>query len=171
MVTQLTGSGDGGENSGRMPSSNTSDFSETSMRFFLQMSNTESFHNTWESFTLGNSNNIDHFTLSENGINFNGFFKQVISEFDFLFNSSTIQLDFHDVIFLLSKVQQFHLSVNQNSNDGTIFSDSVKIGLNTLGFFGGFFLIFSEGFLFRVVPVFIESSQSVGVQFVGPNSG
>jgi len=169
MITQLTGSGDGGENSGRMPSSNTSDFSETSMRFFLQMSNTESFHNSGETFTFGNSNNVNHFTLSENGIDFDGFFEQVITEFNFLFDGTSVQLDFHNVIFLLSEVQQFHLSVDQDSNNGTVFSDSVKVSFNTLRFFSGFFLIFGESFLFRVVPVFVESSQGVSIQLVGPN--
>jgi hypothetical protein len=48
-----------------MPGSDTSDSSVTSMGFFLLMSNTESFDDTGNSFTSGNTNNINVLVLLE----------------------------------------------------------------------------------------------------------
>jgi len=84
VVSQLTSSGDVPSNSGRMPGSNTSDFSVTSMGFLLQVFNSESFDDSLESFTFGNSQNITIFVLFENGINSDFFFEKVISKINFL---------------------------------------------------------------------------------------
>jgi len=74
------------------------------------MFNSKSFDNTLESFTFSDSQDISHFILLENGINSDFFFEKIDSEINFLFNSSSVNLDFNNVIFLLSKSKEFHLS-------------------------------------------------------------
>ena len=49
------------------------------------------------------------------------------------------------------------------------FFDSVELDFNYFGIFGRFGLIVREGFLFRVDPVLVESSESSLVQMVDAN--
>jgi hypothetical protein len=59
VITQLTSSWDTNSYSSRMPCSNATNFSVTSMRFLLEMFNTPSLHDTLETFTLGNTEKIE----------------------------------------------------------------------------------------------------------------
>jgi len=90
------------------------------------MFNSVSFDDTLETFTSGNTDNINHFILIENGINIDGFFEISVSEINFLFGGTTIDLNFENVVFLLSQLGEgFHLSGNNSTDDGTVFFDSV----------------------------------------------
>jgi len=104
VITQLTGSSDGKSNSGWMPSSDTSYSSVTSMGFFLLMFDTESFNDTSNSVTFGNSESIEHLVLLENLINIESFFEHSGSEINFSGRVSSVNLNFHNVIFFLSQV-------------------------------------------------------------------
>jgi hypothetical protein len=68
-ISALTSSGDSPCNSSGMPSSDTSNFSITSVRFLLQMSNTPSFHDTGKSLTFGDTDYVNDLILSEDLIN------------------------------------------------------------------------------------------------------
>lgn len=125
VITKLTGSGNSEGNSGWVPSSNTSDFSKTSMGFLLKVSNTESLDNSSNSLTLGNSEDIDHLILIENSIDLYFLFEKFVWEINFLGDGSSVNLNFNNVIFLLSEVKFIHLGVGNNSNYGTIFFNSV----------------------------------------------
>lgn len=98
----MTGSGNGISNSSRVPSSDTSDFSETSMGFFLQVFYVISFNDTGETFTFSGTDDVDHFVLGEDLVRFNFFFEKGVSELDFISDRSTVDLDFIDVVFFLS---------------------------------------------------------------------
>jgi len=65
VITVLTSSGDLETNSGRMPSSDTSDLSETSMGLSGQSLGSESLGNTSVTLTLGDTEDVDHFILVE----------------------------------------------------------------------------------------------------------
>jgi len=80
------------------------------------VSNTESLDDSSNSLTLGNSNNIDHLVLLENLINFDFLLEEVIGKVNLISNISSINLDFNDVVFLLSEVKFVHLSVGNNSD-------------------------------------------------------
>jgi hypothetical protein len=135
------------------------------------MFNSESFDDSLESFTFGDSENVTIFVLFENGVNSDFFFEKGVGEINFLGDGSSVNLDFNNVIFLLSKIQKFHLGGGDDSNDGAIFLDSVQGNVDGLLFFGIFLLVFGEGLLLGVNPVLVESSEGVFVEFLGPNSG
>jgi hypothetical protein len=80
-------------------------------------------------------------------------------------------LDFNNVVFLLSKIEEFHLGGGNNSNNRAVFFDSVEGNFNGFLFFGVFLLIFGESLLFGAGPVFVESSKGIFIKFLGPNSG
>jgi len=75
------------------------------------------------------------------------------------------------VVLLLSEVEEFHLGGGQDSDDGTVFLDSVQLDVNGFAGFSIFLLVFGESLLFGVHPVFVESSESVFIEFLGPDGG
>jgi len=66
--------------------------------------NAISFNDTLETFTFGDTDNIHHFILREDGVNFNFFFEIAISEIDLLGGGTSVNLDFENVVFLLSQL-------------------------------------------------------------------
>lgn len=147
-ISGLTGSGDTPGNSSGMPSSDTSDFSVTSVRLLLEMSNTPSLHDTGESFTLGDTNNINELSVIEDVVDSDLLLEEVVNKSDLISDGlSTVDLDFEDVVLLLSDVvEEVLLGVDNSTNAGCVLSDSVQLDLNFLGVLG-LSLIAREGFL------------------------
>lgn len=162
VITQLTSSGNTELDSWWMPSSNTTNLSKTSMWFFLQMSDTKSLDDTGNSLTLSDSNNVNHLVLFEDLINLDFLLEKSIGKVNLIGNSSSIDLNFNDVVLLLSEVKFVHLGVCNNSDDWTIFLNSFKWNLDRLGLVLGLsLLVLGEGLSLGVLPVLIESSEGV----------
>lgn len=153
-----------------MPSSDTSNLSVTSVRLLLEMPDSPSVHDTLESVTLGDSNNIDNLVLSEDVIDSDLLLEEAVGEVDLISSSlSTIDLDFEDVVLLLSEVGEVVLSVGNSSHDGGVLFDSVELDFNFLGILG-LSLIAREGFLLGLNPVLVEPAEGSLVEMVGPDS-
>jgi len=170
-VTSLTSTGNGVLDSARMPSSNTSDLSETLVSFSGESGNTPTFDDTFKTVSLGNSDNVDHFVLVEDGVDINGFLEEILGEVNFLSDRATVDLDFHQVSFLLPLSEFSDLGVGQNSDDGTVLLDLSEIGIDSLVLvlrkvFQG---ILSESLLLGLVPVLVEASSNVVAQMLGPD--
>ena len=135
IVSELTSSGDGPGNTRRMPGTDTSDFSVTSVGFLLEMADTPSFHNTSKSFTLSDTNDVNKLVLREDTINSDFLFEEGVNEGNLISGGlSSIDLNFENVVLFLSEVfQEVVLSVDNGSNDGAVFSDSVELDFNFLG--------------------------------------
>jgi len=170
MVTVLTSSGNLESNSGRMPSTDATNLSETSMGLSGESLGTESGSDTFVTITLSDTEDVDHFILVEDLGNSDFLFEVLSGEIDLLGNSTTVDLDFEDMSSLLSKVKLVQLGVNNNSDDLAVFLDSVEFSGDVL-FIGPFLGILGEGLLLGVHPVFIESSLELGAQVLGPNGG
>ena len=117
VITKLTSSGNGGSNSGRMPSTDATNFSVTSVCLLLQVLDTESLDDTSETLTLGNSDNVDHFVFSEERVNSDFLFEEALGKSDLILDGTTVNLDFEDLILLLSEVELVEVGVGNNSND------------------------------------------------------
>jgi len=129
------------------------------MCFFRKMFNTEPFDYTLGSFTFSHTNNIHMFILLEHTINSHFFFKQTSSKIYFLWNISTINLYFHDMVLLLPQIQLAHLSSGNSSNYSSIFLQSIDFNFNRFLLFIIMFLsIFRECLFLAVHPVLVESS-------------
>lgn len=61
VVSELTSTGDCPGDTGGMPGTDATNLSETSVGFLLQMLDTESLHDTGNTLTLGDTDNVDHF--------------------------------------------------------------------------------------------------------------
>jgi len=170
MVTELTSSGDLETNSGRMPSSDTSDLSETSMGLSGQSLGSESLGDSCVSFTLGNTENVNHFILIEDLGDSDFLFKVLLGEIDLLGDGTSVDLDFEDMSLLLSEVELINLGVYDNSDDSTIFLNSVELALSGL-LVAPFLDVLAESLLLGVHPVLVQSSLELGGQVLSPNGG
>jgi len=170
VITVLTSSGNLESNSGRMPSTDTTDLSETSMGLSGESLGTESGGDTFVTFTLGNTEDIDHFVLVEDLGNSDFLFEVLSGEIDLLGDSTTVDLDFEDMSSLLSKVKLVQLSVDDDSDNLAVFLDSVEFSGDVL-FIRPFLGILGEGLLLGVHPVFIESSLELSAQMLSPDGG
>lgn len=172
-VSGLTSSGHTPGHSGGMPGSDTSDLPVTSVGLLLQMSHTPSLDDTGESLTLGNSDHVQDLVLSEDIVDPDLLLEVGVGEVDLLADGlATVDLDFEDVVLLLSQVlQQVVLGVHDGSHTGAVLLDSVQLHFHSLGVLGGFGLVVAEGFSLGANPVLVEPSKRALVEVVGPNGG
>lgn len=110
MVTLLSSTCNGERDTTWMPSTDTSDFTQTLVCFAWQFLCVPTGCNTLETFTLGDSNGIDHFILGKDLAHWHWLFQMFANPVDFVFDASTVQLDFHNMCLLLALLDQTDLN-------------------------------------------------------------
>jgi len=158
VVTFLTASGNGVGNSGWMPSTNTSDLSETSVCFSGKFLGTPSAGYTLSSVTLSDTNAIGVVVGFEDGSDSDLLFKETFGKVDFGGGVTSVNLEFDDVGFLLFEWKHLHLGVGDESNNLAVLFDLVQSSLLGRFRFSPFLLVFSESQFLGFSPVFVESS-------------
>src|SRR5574339_558555 len=116
-----------------MPSTNTSHLPKTPVRLTGETCNTPTSDDTFITFTLGHTNKVNHLIFLENSFYWNLLLKESISIVYLLSNCTTIDLDLHQVCFLL--LQSLHLgnlSVSQDTDHRCIFLQLLKLLLDGL---------------------------------------
>ncbi len=108
-VTLLTSTSNGTTNTGRMPSTDTSNLAETLVSLAGQLLGVPTGGDTLEALTLCDTNAVNHLILSEDIGNGDLFLKVLLGPVNFLGNGSTIDLDLHDVGLLLTVLHETHL--------------------------------------------------------------
>ena len=146
-VTLLTGSRNGPGNSGGMPGTNTSDLPVTSMGLLLEMPGSPSFHDSSESLSFCDTDDINQLVLIEDLVNTDFLFEVFVGESNFFSNVlSTVDLNFENVVFLLAQVfHQVHLSVSNDSHNRTVLLNSVELNFYLLRIFVRFCSVVCEG--------------------------
>jgi len=133
MVTVLTGTWDSPGNAGRMPSSDTSDLSETFVCLARQSRGSPTSGDTLETLTLGDADDVDHLVLSEDVVNVDLLLEQVEGIVDLVGDGATVDLDFEQVSLLGSKTQSTDLSVGNEADARAVLLDASEIAVNGLG--------------------------------------
>lgn len=186
VVTVLTGSGDREHDLGRVPSTDTGDLSETSVRLSRQSGNTPSgrqrdfatiqhghdspLDDTLNTLTLGNGGNVDHLVLLEDGANSDLLLKVALGELDLVGNRSTVDLNLHEVGLLLRKTSLGVLGVGEDSDDGAVLLDSLELsGDRSARVVRVLLGVSGEGLLLGSVPVLVESSLELVREVLGPH--
>lgn len=172
MVTLLTRSGNGEGDSRWMPGTNTGDLAETLVSLSGELLGVPSAGDTVVTSTLGDTDNVDHLSLAEDGVDGDLLFEVAGGPVDLVGDAvSTVDLDFDDVRLLLSKRETLHLGVADGSDVLGVFLDHGDIsldgllavlGLPSLGSLG-------EGLLLGAVPASVESSLGLVGDVVGPD--
>jgi len=158
VVTFLTASSNGVTDSRWMPSTNTSDLSETSVCFSGKFLGTPSAGYTLSSVTLSDTNAIGVVVGFEDGANSDLLFKETFGEVDFGGGVTSVNLEFDDVSFLLFEWKHLHLGVGDESNNLAVLFDLVQSTFLRRFRFSPFLLVFSESQFLGFSPVFVESS-------------
>mmetsp|Transcript_109863 Transcript_109863/g.153989 ORF Transcript_109863/g.153989 Transcript_109863/m.153989 type:complete len:364 (+) Transcript_109863:1003-2094(+) len=167
VITILTGSGDGVLNSSRMPRSDATNSSETSMGLSGQSGDAESLNNTFLTVTLGDTNNINHLILIEDGVDSDLLLEVSSGELNLVGDAATVNLDFHNVSLLLSEVKLVDLGLDDDSDDGAVLLDSVELSLDVL--LRPVLGVLGESLLLGGHPVLVHSSLEVVIQVLSPD--
>ncbi len=117
---------------------------------------------TFESFSLSDANDINHFVLGENLLDGNLLLEMFASPVNFVGNGAAVKLDFHDVGLLLASLQQLLLSVAEHTDDLAIFLNLRQFFLNL--FLADFILplgaSLGKGLLLGLGPLFCQGERS-----------
>jgi len=172
VETVLTSTGNRVHDTGRMPSSDTSDLTETFVCLSGKFLNTPTSDNTFETVTFGDGDGVDHFILSEDGLDVDSLFKVFLSESNFVSNGTTVNLDFHNVGLLLCKRSLTDLGVCNDTDNSTVLGDTFELRVD--GFSSSFRVFLSvtgESLLLGFVPVLVETTLDFFRQMFSPDGG
>ena len=142
-----------------MPCTNTSNFAETLVGFAGEFLGAPTMGNTLETVTLGDSDDVDNLILLEHGVDVDRLLEQAVRKLDLVSDRATVDLNFHEMGFLLAEAGLADLGVCKDTDDGTVFADALELASSGLATILCVFLcIASEGLLLGTVPVLVEAT-------------
>ena len=104
-VALLTSTGNSPGHTGRMPGTDTSDLSVTSVGLLLKMAGSPSGHHTLESVSFGDTDHIEALIVTEDLVNSDFLLEERVSKLSLGRNVlATIDLNLKDVVLFLAKV-------------------------------------------------------------------
>lgn len=171
VETVLTGSGNSPHNVGWMPSTNTSNLSQTSVGLSWKLLGSPSVGDTFETVTLGDSDNVNVLVLLKDGVNSNGLLEVVSGPVDLLRNGTTVDLDLSQVSSLLVQRGLSDLGVDEDSDNRSVLLDSGQLSLDRGWVVGVLGRVLAESDLLGLVPVLVESSSNIIRQVLSPDGG
>lgn len=127
MVSVLTSTSNSPLDVRWMPGTNTSDLSETLVCLSRKLLGSPSAGNTLESVTLGNSNNINHLILLEDGADLNWLLEKTLTEVNLVSDAATVDLNLHQVSLLLLERGLADLSVGEDTDDCAVLLDALEL--------------------------------------------
>jgi len=171
VISLLTGTSNGKLHTTRMPCTNASDLSQTLVGLSGQLLGVPTAGHSLKSFALGDSNAVNHLVFSKDRADWHGLLEVLAGPFDLLGNSSSVQLDFHDVRLLLTLTQQLHLSVCENANHGAVLLHPGKVLLNVFlaGGISPLLGVLGESLLVGLVPVLVEATAAIFAKVLSPD--
>lgn len=171
MVTVLTSTGNRVHDTGRMPSTNTGNLTETSVGLTGKLLGTPTGSDTLETLTLGDSNDIDHLVLLEERGDFDFLLEVLAGPVNLLGNGTTVDLDFHNVGLLLANLGLADLSVSNDANDAAVLLDTLEFTSDLLGALRVLLGVLGEGLLLGAVPVLVEAATDFVGKMLSPDGG
>ena len=173
VVTELTAAGDRPLDGGRMPGTDTGDLAETSMCLTVKARHAESLDHTACTLTAGNTDSINTLGHLEDLTNSDFLFEFVLGPFDLVRDSTTVDLDLHDVGLVLAEAKLANLGRSDDTDNGSVLLDALEVaGVVILG---GLVLvlavnILAESLLLGCHPVLVETALDVVVKVLGEDS-
>lgn len=167
MVTHLTSTGNSPLDVVRMPSTDTSNLTETLVCLARKLLGAPTRGDTVETVTLGDGNDIDNLVLFKDAVDIDGLLEETVGEVNLVGNGATVDLDFHQVSLLLLEGGLADLSVGEDTDDGAVLLDALEFAGTALGVLLG---VASESLLLALVPVLVEAALELVAQVLGPDS-
>lgn len=171
VVAHLTSASNGPLHVRRMPSADTSNLTQTLMRLARKLLGAPSARHALVTVALRDSNAVDHLVLLEDGVDVDWLLEQPMSEVDLVGDGTTIDLDLHEMCLLLLERCLADLGVGEDTDDGAVLLDTLKITGDALaGLFCVLLRILGEGLLLALVPVLVESTLQLVGEMLSPHS-
>jgi len=171
MVTLLTGTGQSETASRRMPGTNTSDLSETTMRLAGKSGNTPTGDNTLGSVTTSGTADVQSLAQRKHTVHVEVLLEEVLGEVNLVGDRTSIDLDLAKVSHLLSQLNLADLGMGKHTHHTTVFLDTVKLEVDVLSLFGVLLGVLGESLSLGAVPVLVESALDLIGQMLGPDGG
>jgi hypothetical protein len=171
MVTFLTSTCNSNADTSRMPSTNTSDLTKTTMSLSWKSGDTPTRHDTFSTVTTSSRANVKDLALREDSVNRDLLLEKVATEINLLLHGTTVELNLQQVGDLLAKFHLADLSVSKNTDHLAVLLDAVDLELNVLGLLGELLGVLGEGLSLGAVPILVESAFNFIRQVTSPNSG
>ena len=169
VVTVLTSAGNRVRNTGRVPGTDARNLAQTTVGLTREAGDTPTSDDTFETLTLRNADEINHFILLEDGVNRDSLFEEGVAEVNLGGDVATVDLDFHDVrLLLLQALDLADLGVSDDADDvaglleffEVLFDGAARVVLGVLG----------ESLLLGLEPVLVEATLDFVVQVLSPDS-
>jgi len=174
MVTLLTTTSDRPLDGGRMPGTNASNLTETSMSLTVKTRASESLDRSNHTLTTGNANGVNNFIHVENVTDLDLLLELVVSEVDLLSNGSSVNLDLEDVGLALTEAKLTDLGGRKNTHDSAVFLDASHIAMDRVLVFSIKLVllgVLGESLLLGVHPVLVHAALDSLVEVGGPDGG
>ena len=142
-----------------MPCTNTRDFAETLVSLAGKFLGAPTMCNTLETVTLGNSDDVENLIFLKHGGDVDRLLEQTVCEFDLVSDGATVDLDFHEVGFLLAEAGFADLGVCKDTDNGAVFADALELASSGLATILCVLLcVASEGLFLGTIPVLVEAT-------------
>jgi len=146
-----------------MPGSDASDLPQTLVGLTRKFLGVPTRGDTFLSLSFVDTDNVDDFILSKDGINVDRLLQKTSGVVDLVADGSTVHLDFHDVGLLRSQRKKLHLGMSDDTDDLAVLLHLVEVFLDLL------LTIFvlplaaglAESLLLGFVPVLVESALAL----------
>ena len=171
VVTHLTGTSNSPLDVVRVPSTNTSDLTQTLVSLTGKLGGTPTAGDALETVTLGDGDDIDHLVLLEDGVDLDGLLEQVAGEVNLVGNGTTVDLDLHEVGLLLLDGGLADLGVGEDTDDSAVLLDALELaGDGSTVLLGVLLGVLGESLLLALVPVLVEAALDLVAQVLSPDS-
>jgi len=105
VITELTGASDRPLDGGRVPSTDTTNLTETSVSLSAKFLATESLDETTVTLSLGDTDDIDALRMLKDFSDADFLLELRLAPVNFLGNGTSVDLDLHDVCLVLAEVE------------------------------------------------------------------
>merc|ERR1719367_728160 len=168
-VTILTSTGDGVLDTRGMPGADTGDLAETLVRLAGKLLGVPPGSDALESFSLGDTDQVNHLVLGEDILNGDGLLEHAVV--DLVGDRSAVQLDLHDVGLLLTLAQKLLLGVNNQPHHLAVLFDLSQVFLDFLltGLIFPLHAGLGESLLLGLGPVLVEATLALLAQVLSPD--
>lgn len=170
VVTALTSTSDCEADSLWVPSADTTDSAKTSVGLARQLADTKSANASFESETFRDTDHVDDVIGSEDLVDLNFLLEQTVTEVDLVRSSfASVDLDFENVGLALRAVEEFRLSVADQSDNRAVLFNAVEDDSGVFVVLRSLFSVLLEHFLLGSVPVAAESAFEFFREVLSPN--
>lgn len=130
-VTTLTSTSNGVGDTSRVPGTDTSDLTKTTVSLTGKSGDTPTADDTLNSETLGDADGINALVKREDGVDVDLLLEEGETEVDLSINGTTVDLDLHEVSLLL-ETKLLNLSVSENADNRAELAHALKLALHHL---------------------------------------